>query len=363
MNLRLSLAGAKALIQGGPWIRAQDQLGFRVPPPAGTVLRVQDMNGDFLGWCVSDGPGADPAFRVLSRERHADLGAPWWAAQVERALGRRRALGLPPGPRRLVHGEADGLPGLFVDLCDGVALCDYASPGLAAFSGPIEAALLQQAKPRGLWRRHTLENAGGARSPWHRSPLAPLSPGRLSSGEPGVEGSWDMESDPQGSALPWPAERRSWRAWARAQAAGARMLVLGDLEAEAAVARGSGPAELWDAPKGLFKALEKAAGWGATRALLLAPADSKESFGRFDPAKHLPRLLAALAAACAPGALALCSCPTKPLWHAQPWEQAWAQARPGAPAALQAVLGPEPDHPDLAVWPQGRARKAFVFKL
>ncbi len=77
MNLRLSLAGTKVLIQGDPWIAPQAQLCYRVPPEAGALLCVQDSNGDFLGWCVSDGPKASPAFQVLGRERMLDLGLPY----------------------------------------------------------------------------------------------------------------------------------------------------------------------------------------------------------------------------------------------------------------------------------------------
>jgi hypothetical protein len=361
MNLRLSLNGAKALIAGDPWIAPQAQLSFRLPPEAGTILRVQDMNGDFLGWCVSDGPQGSPAFRVLSRERKVDFGSPWWAAQVEQALAKRRALSLPEGPRRLIHGEADGLPGLVAELSDGVAVLDYRSPGLAAFSDLIEAALIQQARLRGLWRRHAL--AGGGSSPWHRSALLPKGPARFSVAEPGLPAEADMGADPQGPGLPRPLERRRWRAWAREQAPGRRLLLLGPMAGEAAAAQSAGPAELHLAETGIFKALAKAAALKPHCVLASVPAESKESFGKFDAIKQMPRLLKDLCAACEPGALLLLACDAKPFWHASPWEQAFQEALPERTPALQAVLGPEADFPEMAHWNQGRARKAFVFKV
>lgn len=361
MNLRLSLNGAKALIAGDPWILPQSQLSFRLPPAAGTLLRVQDMNGDFLGWCVSEGPQANPAFRVLSRERKVDFGASWWAAQVEQSLAKRRALALPEGPRRLIHGEADGLPGLSAELSDGVALLSYASLGLASYSDLIEAALLQQARLRGLWRRHSL--GGDVFSPWHRSPLAPASPAQFSADEPGLPGRVDMDADPQGPGLPRPLERRRWRAWARSESAGQRVLVLGDLAQEAEAAQSAGPAEFSFSETGIFKALSKAAAFKPQRLLLRVPNESKESFGRFEADKNLPRLLQDIRALCEPGARLLLCGDTKALWHAAPWQNAWTEALPTGAPQLMAVLGPEVDFPELTTWPRGRAKKAFVFQV
>jgi 23S rRNA (cytosine1962-C5)-methyltransferase len=360
LNLRLSLAGAQAFLKGGPWIAPQDQLSFRVPPAAGTILRVQDANGDFLGWCVSDGVQLSPAFRVLSRERHAEFGAAWAGAQVELALGKRRGLALPGGPQRLIHGEADGLPGLSVDVCDGVALASYASPGLAHYSDLLESALIQQARLKGLWVRFA---TGEAWTAWTRSPHLPLSPASFRVQEAGLAVAVDLEKEAQGPGLPWPVDQRRWRLWAQAQAPGKRVLILGGLDGPAQAAATVQPAELSVAKGSLFKALEKAAVFKPQVVLADVPAESKESFGKFDTEKHLPRLLKDLAEAAAPGASLLLASGAKALWHALPWEQAWKEARPEGVPALETVLGPEPDFPDLALWPQGRARKAFVFKL
>jgi 23S rRNA (cytosine1962-C5)-methyltransferase len=360
MNLRLSLAGTQAFVKGSPWIAAEQQLGFRRVPPAGTILRVQDAHADFLGWCVSDGPGLRPAFRVLSRGRHEDFGAAWWAARVEAALARRRALGLPQGPRRWIHAEADGLPGLVVEGAEGVLLCSYASPGVLTFAELVETALLQQLRPRGIWRRDLGPRGWG---PWARSPLTPAAPARFSAAEPGVDFVADLEAAALGPGLPHALERRAWRAWSRAEAAGRKVLLLGGLDGEAASARAAAPAELVFAERGIFKALAKAAGGGYECVGLDVPRESKESFGRFNVEKHLPRLLSDLAAACAPGAQILCTGSTRPLWFSQAWEEAWKAARPDAPPVLERVLGPEADFPEHPQWPEGRARKAFLFRL
>lgn len=367
MNIRLSLAGTATLIKGHPWIAPNAQLSYRVPPPAGTVLRVQDMNGDFLGWCVSEGPQAMPAFRMLSRERHADLGSSGWEAAVERALGKRRpSAGSGQGlvtrsPRRLVNGEVDGLPGMVCDAADGVGLLSVRSLGMQAFTEQVGAALLQQARLRGLWQRFILPDTKGW-GPWHRSPLAPASPAKLNLEEDGRHAAVDLELAGNGEGLPWGVERRAWRKWAQEQGRGRRILVLGDLGPEAEAAQAGEPAECLVVAKNLFKGLEKAAKLRPERVLLDIPASAKESFGKFDAAKNGPRLLADLAALCAPGAeLLLCS--AHPLLRkAMAWEKAWAGVLDPPPPLTQ-VLGPEQDAPENPMFPEGRGERAFVFTL
>lgn len=366
MNIRLSLAGTATLIKGHPWILGNAQLSYRVPPPAGTVLRVQDMNGDFLGWCVSEGPRGLPAFRMLSRERHADLGATGWAAAVERALGKRRPAASAEvfggrAPQRLVNGEIDGLPGVVCDAADGVGLLSVASVGMQAFSDQIGEALIQQARLRGLWQRFTLPDTLGW-GPWHRAPYAPASPAKLQLEEDGRQTTADLDAAGSGEALPWVVERRAWRKWAQVQGHGHRVLVLGDLGPEALAAEAGGPAELMVAAKQLFKSLEKAAKLKPERVLLNIPITAKESFGKFDAAKNGPRLIGDIAKLCAPGAkLMLCSAHPN-LRKAMAWERAWEGLLPEAPPLTQ-VLGPEQDAPENPLFPEGRGLRAFVFTL
>jgi hypothetical protein len=358
MNLRLSLGGAQSMIKGRPWLRADEQLGYRELPPAGTLLKVQDMNGDFLGWAVSDGPRRLPAFRVVSRERHADLGTDWWAGRLERAAAARRGLQLGPGPRRLVHAEADELPGVTLDEAGGQHFLSVSSPGIAAFTEVIEAAWLGLERPQGLWRRF---GAPGAWGPWSRSPLAPASPGRVAQAEGALAAELDLDQDAAAELPAWPLERRSVRQWL-AGASGSRLLLLGPGPGEREAALAAGPQSL-SAPAGsLFKALAKATPLGADRLLAQVPAQSKESFGRFDALRQGARLLADLAAASAPGAEIVLSSSHPDLQKAQAWERLWAESGLAEPPALERVLGPERDLPEDPAWPEGRAPRAYLFR-
>jgi hypothetical protein len=360
MNLRLSLAGSAALLKGHPWIAADAQLSYRLPPPPGTLVKVQDSQGNFLGWALSEGPGVHPAFRMLSRLRRSDFGEGWWQEVVEQALARRRSLSFDDkAPRRLLDSEADAVPGLRCDAVHGVGFLSSSSPSLEPFLPLIEKALINQAWLRGLWRR--LAGPGSVWGPWHRSPLAPLSPARCEAAEGRLRARLDLEADALAAAPPWPVEQRSWRAWAAAACPGRRVLALGHLDGETAAAQAARPERFEQIGAGFIQGLKGALAWRPDRLLVDVPVQSREHFGRFDAAKHSPRLLAALAGASAPDAELLLTSRHPSLAGAEAWQDAWLKS--GAQARLVQVLAPGADCPELPGFAEGRRTRAFVFTL
>jgi len=115
-SIRVSDSTVDALQRGHPWIltdtETSDVGGFR----PGTVARVRGLGGDDVGTCRIEGPGRIAARRISGH------GSKEVTATALAALRRRsRLLAGMKGPKattaiRLVHGEADGLPGLTVDL-------------------------------------------------------------------------------------------------------------------------------------------------------------------------------------------------------------------------------------------------------
>lgn len=118
-ELRVSRETARQLAAGHPWIlsdAASDPVERFRP---GALVRVVDREDRALGWAhVEAGP------RIAARVWSAGSGSLRAAASVEariaKALAHRRSLLEPAASARtdairLVHGEADGLPGLFVD--------------------------------------------------------------------------------------------------------------------------------------------------------------------------------------------------------------------------------------------------------
>ena len=115
--------GAKRARAGHPWIFRADVARAPDGLVSGAEVRLADARGNFIGrgfWAVK----SPIALRVLSPQDSA-LDEELLAARLRSAYERRRAM-FPGGDAfRLVHGEADLLPGYFADLYDGVAAVQH----------------------------------------------------------------------------------------------------------------------------------------------------------------------------------------------------------------------------------------------
>ena len=120
MTVRLTPRGVRHLRTAHPWIYADD-LTADVSEPGGLVP-VEDPAGHVVAWGLYS-PVSKIRVRLVSRGASAP-GPDLWRERVERAVALRSQLGLlhPDGACRLVSGDADGIPGLVVDLYSGVCV-------------------------------------------------------------------------------------------------------------------------------------------------------------------------------------------------------------------------------------------------
>lgn len=116
-SLVVSLATLRALARGHPWVLADGETGDAGAFRPGALVALRGPSGEPGGFARIEGEGALAA-RVWSR---GDSPGASVEARVAAAIGRRRRL-LAAAERdgatdafRLVHGEADGLPGLAID--------------------------------------------------------------------------------------------------------------------------------------------------------------------------------------------------------------------------------------------------------
>jgi len=105
----------KRLRHGFPWAYENelvlDRRSKNVAP--GTVVDLLSSDKEFLAVCAFN-PKSKIACRVLDRVQSAQIDAPWLEAKIEQALA-LRARFYDNDFYRLVHAEADGLPGLIID--------------------------------------------------------------------------------------------------------------------------------------------------------------------------------------------------------------------------------------------------------
>jgi 23S rRNA (cytosine1962-C5)-methyltransferase len=117
--------GAARARAGHPWIFRADVASARPGLASGQEVRLADARGNFIGrafWAVH----SPIALRVLSR-KDEPLDDALLADRLKTALARRRAFFPGADAFRLAHGEADLLPGYFVDLYGDVAAVQHLS--------------------------------------------------------------------------------------------------------------------------------------------------------------------------------------------------------------------------------------------
>ncbi len=108
-------ADARAIRHGAPWVYADalvtDRRTRALDP--GSIAILEDANRQPLG-LVAVNPGSKIVARMLDRDPSEQIDAAWLKARLTRALEHRSRLFEDPF-YRLVHAEADGLPGVIID--------------------------------------------------------------------------------------------------------------------------------------------------------------------------------------------------------------------------------------------------------
>src|SRR5215210_396996 len=103
--------GAARVRSGHPWVYRSDVESAE--GEAGDIVRVTDRSGNFLGRAFYN-PGSEISLRVAAREDEP-VDERWFRRKLQDALSYRSSLKIDADAYRLVHAEADGVPGLVVD--------------------------------------------------------------------------------------------------------------------------------------------------------------------------------------------------------------------------------------------------------
>ena len=127
--------------QGHPWIFSNeiaiDDKAKALPP--GTLVTIATAEGRRLG-VASFNPHALIAARLFDRDPGRRIDAGFFAARLKAALGLRERLFAEPC-YRLIHAEADGLPGLVVDRFGDEIVCQLNTAGMTLLEPVLIEAL------------------------------------------------------------------------------------------------------------------------------------------------------------------------------------------------------------------------------
>jgi 23S rRNA (cytosine1962-C5)-methyltransferase len=139
----LPKAPAQALRWGAPWVYADQVVMDRRTRaiPAGAVVTVEDAAREPLGAAAFNG-ASKITLRMLGRDPGVAIDKAWFAERIGRALALREALFDAPF-YRLVHAEADGLPGVIVDRFGEAAVIQPNAAWAEARLDDLTAALVE----------------------------------------------------------------------------------------------------------------------------------------------------------------------------------------------------------------------------
>lgn len=140
--VRLNPKGdARAIRHGFPWVYANEVVTDRRTKnlDAGSIALLEDNDRKPLG-LVAVNPNSKIFCRMLDRDTDAVIDQAWFEAKFARALAHRARM-YPDPFYRLVHAEADGLPGVVVDRFGDVAVVQPNAAWADTLIAPMVAAL------------------------------------------------------------------------------------------------------------------------------------------------------------------------------------------------------------------------------
>lgn len=171
-TLRLRAGKERSLLRRHPWIF--DSAIAKGGGDAGETVRVEGDDGRFLCWAAFS-PASKIRGRAWSFKEDDRIDAAFLRQRIARAVQSRALFALPSDGVRLVHGEADGLPGLIVDRYGDVLVAQFLSAGVERWKKVLVDALLAET---GLAHFYERSDASGR----EREGLKPVT-GWLAGGE------------------------------------------------------------------------------------------------------------------------------------------------------------------------------------
>jgi 23S rRNA (cytosine1962-C5)-methyltransferase len=138
-SIRLREGKERSLLKKHPWVFAGsvDKGGG----DSGETVRVESHDGRFLAWGAYSAR-SQIRVRAWSFDEAERIDAGFFERRIAQALALRARLPIASDGVRLIHGEADGLPGLIVDRYADTLSAQFLSAGSERWKATIADALL-----------------------------------------------------------------------------------------------------------------------------------------------------------------------------------------------------------------------------
>jgi 23S rRNA (cytosine1962-C5)-methyltransferase len=150
--VRLRPREGRRLRAGAPWAYS-NELG-KLPDglELGALVRLEGDDGARFGTAMLNSHSLIAA-RVLDRDPEAEIDAAWFRARLRAAIDLRARV-CDSAFHRLVHAEADFLPGLIIDRFDDVAVVQANTAGMDRLLPELLIALQAELAPRAVVARN-----------------------------------------------------------------------------------------------------------------------------------------------------------------------------------------------------------------
>ena len=137
--IRLREGKDRSLLRGHPWV-FQGSIA-KGGGDAGETVRVESHEGRFLAWAAFS-PSSQIRVRAWSFDEEERIDDAFFERRLQQAVALRARLAIASDGVRLVHGEADGLPGLIVDRYGDTLSAQFLSAGVERWRDTIAAKLI-----------------------------------------------------------------------------------------------------------------------------------------------------------------------------------------------------------------------------
>ena len=149
-NIRLREGKERALQRRHPWIFEGAIQSGRAD--SGETVRVESAAGAFLAWAAFS-PNSSIRLRAWSFDAAERIDAAFFRRRIDAAVAYRTRLPIRSDGVRLIHGEADGLPGLVVDRYGTLLCAQFGATGVERWKPVIADALLAATGCERLYER------------------------------------------------------------------------------------------------------------------------------------------------------------------------------------------------------------------
>ncbi len=140
----------RSLLRHHPWV-FQGSIDHGKADPGETV-RVEASDGRFLAWAAFS-PTSMIRVRAWTYDEAERIDQAFFKRRVGRAIALRQRLPIDSNGVRLIHGEADGLPGLIVDRYADTLVAQFLSAGTERWKQTLADVLCEQTACERLYER------------------------------------------------------------------------------------------------------------------------------------------------------------------------------------------------------------------